>query len=308
MGGGAVAAHIAFDGIRMRVPARASARLYQLSQQVGPGRGEFAPDQRHGLMRFLGFLHTAGLQAARLGIALLGVVLHLLESHAHVGQRLQQRALHRGLAVIDALRPCPAAPARGSALQQVGIGQGALPAIERAYFFQHHVDLAAMALRGIGHQTHRVLAREALLDEVSPLSCVRGRKKMFARWREEHRPRYQATFDLTPSWERKSRPALFEEGITGQQLNSLVLRRGIDDGIGRGELALAVQVRSKQGDGGVQRHDGAFLRVGDHLVDLLLAHLADQPLREFELHDGGHDAPQPAREMPPHLPSQVQCR
>src|SRR5690606_10093030 len=41
----------------------------------------------------------------------------------------------------------------------------------------------------------------------------------------------------------------------------------------------------------------AFLRVCDHLIGLFLAEFAYQPLREFELHDGGHDPLRLAREL-----------
>lgn len=59
-------------------------------------------------------------------------------------------------------------------------------------------------------------------------------------------------------------------GVTGEQFRALAARRCVDDGVGGGQFVFAAQVRREQCDGGVQGHDDALLRVGDHLVGLVL--------------------------------------
>jgi len=78
--------------------------------------------------------------------------------------------------------------------------------------------------------------------------------------------------------------------VAGQQLGAELLGRRVDDRVCCGQLVLAVQLGSQQRDCGVKGHHPAFLRVGDHLIGLLLPQLSHQPLRQLELHDGGHDA------------------
>lgn len=92
-------------------------------------------------------------------------------------------------------------------------------------------------------------------------------------------------------------------GVTSQQFGLLLTRRGVNDGIGRGQLVLTVQVRSKQCNGGIERHDCAFLSVRDHVVGLFLAQLlsncaASEPLVQPGVKNAGFPDPVPYRPAP----------
>ena len=73
--------------------------------------------------------------------------------------------------------------------------------------------------------------------------------------------------------------------------------RRINDGVCGRELMRRAEIGGRQRDRRIEIGDDAGFGEGDHLIGLILPHLALEPLREFQLHDGRHQ-PLPALGVP----------
>ena len=83
--------------------------------------------------------------------------------------------------------------------------------------------------------------------------------------------------------------------------------RGVDDGIRHGESVGPVHVGGQQGKPGIERHDHAFLRIGNHLICSFLANLPNQPFGKLQLNDGGNDALRLVRKLRGQAATQGAC-